>query len=54
MEVMNWVGWDRIMYASDYPHWDFDDPIVALPPSLTEEQRAKVHYKNACALYGLG
>jgi predicted TIM-barrel fold metal-dependent hydrolase len=54
MEVMNWVGFDRIMYASDYPHWDFDDPIMALPPSLTDEQRAMLYYKNAYALYGLG
>ena len=39
LEVMNWIGMDRIMFSSDYPHWDFDDPFVALPPSLTDEQR---------------
>ena len=32
----DWVGWDRIMFASDYPHWDFDDPFLALPPALDE------------------
>ena len=39
LEVMNWIGMDRIMFSSDYPHWDFDDPFVALPPALTDEQR---------------
>ncbi len=41
MEVMNWIGMDRIMFSSDYPHWDFDDPFVSLPPTLTDEQRRK-------------
>ncbi len=34
LEVMNWIGMDRIMFSSDYPHWDFDDPFVSLPPTL--------------------
>ena len=38
MEVMNWIGMDRIMFSSDYPHWDFDDPFVSLPP--TPDRRA--------------
>ena len=41
LEVMNWIGMDRIMFSSDYPHWDFDDPFVSLPPTLTDEQRRK-------------
>jgi len=53
MEVMNWIGMDRIMFSSDYPHWDFDDPFVSLPPTLTDEQRQKIYAGNARALYRL-
>ena len=53
IEVMNWIGMDRIMFSSDYPHWDFDDPFVALPPSLNDEQRRKIYAGNARALYRL-
>ena len=51
IETMEWVGWDKIMFASDYPHWDFDDPFVALPPRLNEERRAQIFHGNAQALY---
>jgi predicted TIM-barrel fold metal-dependent hydrolase len=51
IDVMNWVGWDRFLFASDYPHWDFDDPLTALPPSLTEERRHGIFSGNARALY---
>jgi predicted TIM-barrel fold metal-dependent hydrolase len=53
IEVMNWIGMDRIMFSSDYPHWDFDDPFVALPPSLTDEQRRNIYAGNARKLYRL-
>jgi predicted TIM-barrel fold metal-dependent hydrolase len=53
IEVMNWIGFDRIMFSSDYPHWDFDDPFLALPPSLTEAQRRMIYADNARALYRL-
>jgi uncharacterized protein len=53
IEVMNWIGMDRIMFSSDYPHWDFDDPFVTLPPSLTDEQRRKIYAGNARAFYRL-
>ncbi len=53
MEVMTWVGFDHIMFASDYPHWDFDDPLLALPPALDHERRSKVLSENARALYRL-
>src|SRR5947209_1063138 len=53
MDAMKWIGFDRILFASDYPHWDFDDPVLALPPALTEEQRRMIYGDNAKKLYGL-
>jgi hypothetical protein len=53
IDAMRWIGFDRILFASDYPHWDFDDPVLALPPSLTEEQRRMIYSGNAKKLYGL-
>jgi uncharacterized protein len=44
---------DHIMFATDYPHWDFDSPKQALPPSLSGELRANILAGNACRLYGL-
>jgi predicted TIM-barrel fold metal-dependent hydrolase len=54
LDVMEWIGWDKILFASDYPHWDFDDPFLALPPSLSEERRSKIYSGNAKALYRIG
>ena len=53
IDAMKWIGFDRILFASDYPHWDFDDPFMALPPSLTEQQRQMIYAGNAKKLYGL-
>ena len=53
IDLMNWIGMDRILFSSDYPHWDFDDPFVSLPPTLTDEQRRKIYAGNARALYRL-
>ena len=51
LDMMAWIGWDKILFASDYPHWDFDDPFTALPPSLSEERRNQIYSGNAKALY---
>ena len=50
-EIMEWVGFDRLMFSTDYPHWDFDDPQRAFKVQLTEAQRAQVFRDNAKALY---
>jgi uncharacterized protein len=53
LDVMKWIGFDRLLFASDYPHWDFDDPFLALPPALSEAQRRAIYSDNARAVYGL-
>ena len=44
---------ERLMFSSDYPHWDFDDPRFAFRTPLTEVERAKIFNGNARALYKL-
>jgi predicted TIM-barrel fold metal-dependent hydrolase len=54
LDIFEWIGWDRILYASDYPHWDFDDPAHVLPGGVSDEQRKKLFLTNALSLYGVG
>ena len=50
---MEWIGWGRVLFASDYPHWDFDDPAKALPIPLSREARERFFLQNALDLYGI-
>lgn len=52
-DVWEWIGEDRLIFATDYPHWDYDDPVEALPIRLDEEPRCKLFRENARAVYGL-
>jgi uncharacterized protein len=41
-------GENQVMYASDYPHWDFDTPSVIYNlPFLSKEGKSKILSKNA-------
>jgi hypothetical protein len=51
--IVDWIGWDRLLFSSDYPHWDFDDPRTAFKIPLSEPERRKIFNGNAKALYGL-
>ena len=43
---------DRILFATDYPHLDFDDPFRILPTSIVgDDRRRKILYENANRLY---
>jgi predicted TIM-barrel fold metal-dependent hydrolase len=52
LDTIEWIGWDRLLFATDYPHWDYDDPSRCLPLQLSTEQRAKLFHDNAWALFG--
>jgi predicted TIM-barrel fold metal-dependent hydrolase len=54
LDTIEWIGWDKLIFATDYPHWDFDDPATCLPLRLTEEQRRAFFRGNARAVYGQG
>jgi hypothetical protein len=44
--------WDTLMYASDFPHWDFDEPEQTLR-QLPQEWRNAVRSKNALEFFRL-
>ena len=44
---------DQIVFASDYPHWDADDPDSAFPVNLPPELQRKIYFDNAARLYNL-
>jgi predicted TIM-barrel fold metal-dependent hydrolase len=40
------------LFSSDYPHWDFDNPRIALP-TLSQDWKDRILWRNAAELYGL-
>ncbi len=44
---------DRIMFATDYPHWDFDAPDQAFPVRLDADFKHAIMAGNAQKLYKL-
>ena len=43
---------NRLLYASDYPHWDFDAPSVIYDlPFLSKEAKGKILGKNAKSVF---
>ena len=51
--LIEWVGIDRLLFSSDYPHWDFDDPRYAFKAPLSEAERVKLFQTNARAVFNL-
>jgi predicted TIM-barrel fold metal-dependent hydrolase len=51
LDLLEWIGWDRLVFASDYPHWDFDDPRYAFKVKMTPEQLANILSGNARKIY---
>jgi predicted TIM-barrel fold metal-dependent hydrolase len=42
-----------VCFASDFPHWDFDDPRRVFPRQMSDDLRRRIFYENAADLYGL-
>lgn len=52
LAVYEQVGLDRnIVYSTDFPHWDFDDPEHFLPSCFSQAQRDRILWDNAAALF---
>ena len=47
------AGEDSVMYASDWPHHDFDHPSKVLQIPLSDEARRKIMGENAMRLLRL-
>lgn len=53
MKVIDLIGTDELLvFATDYPHFDFDAPEAAAPKALPEDLREKILWRNAAGLYG--
>lgn len=53
LKVMDWLEADRVlMFASDYPHYDYDDPQWILP-RLPKPARDRIMFENACDFFRL-
>ncbi|MBI0535235.1 amidohydrolase [Roseomonas sp. KE2513] len=52
LELMDRIGWDRLLFSTDYPHWDFDDPRYAFRAPLTGAQKDQLLFGNAQRFYG--
>jgi uncharacterized protein len=42
-----------VMFSTDYPHWDQDDPRYAFKVRLPEDWARLIYRENARALYRL-
>jgi predicted TIM-barrel fold metal-dependent hydrolase len=53
--IFDRVPWlaGRLMFSSDYPHWDADGAETALPASLPAALREAIYEGNARRLYRL-
>jgi predicted TIM-barrel fold metal-dependent hydrolase len=53
LDLIEMMGSDSLlMFATDYPHWDYDDPVRALPNVLSKELKRRIYWENARDFYG--
>jgi len=51
--VIEWIdGANTLMFATDYPHWDWDDPAMTLA-GFPDDTRRRIFSENAIKTFGL-
>jgi predicted TIM-barrel fold metal-dependent hydrolase len=54
MKLIDLMGSEEfLIFSTDYPHFDFDDPNAAIPRALPASLRQKIFWDNGASLYGL-
>lgn len=53
LDIVQSLGDDMLMFSTDYPHWDFDDPHRAFKTSLPGPTKQKIYHDNAQDFYKL-
>ncbi len=54
LRIIDMLESDRMLvFATDYPHWDFDSPEESIPRGLPADLRQRIFYENARELYEL-
>ena len=56
-QMIEIIGTDSLLFASDYPHWDFDHPSALndhLQDTFSAAERAEILHENANEVFGLG
>lgn len=54
LKCIEMIGNDKfLLFATDYPHWDFDSPDRAFPSNFPKDLKRKICYDNAKELYSL-
>jgi uncharacterized protein len=52
LKLIEMVGTDRMIFTSDYPHWEFDSPTAAFN-KIPSDIRRKILFENPAAYLGL-
>ncbi len=51
-QIVDQMGSDELIcFSTDYPHWDFDNPLESLPADLSEDLKRKIFSENARKIY---
>lgn len=50
-QTFDWIGWDQLLFSSDYPHWDCDDPAYVFPFQISPAEKRQLTRDNALRVY---